>query len=198
MNRKCVRKRNKNKIHSITIVLGTLPRALVPSALAVGASARCDCPVALMIQCCSNFLQRWLQYSPDRQRRGGGGGLICLFHGTEILGYSQKIRGYSPECPGLTTSMLPIPVWINETSRSAPQEENHSFKPCTVFLIALPCQMIWRGLFTSSAENASSFATRKNVYCCCDVVVICHCGRVGPHHTPPKWLSLGPSVKGHG
>ena len=35
------------------------------------------------------------------------GGGIFLFHGTEIRGYSQKIRGYSLECPGgLTTSML--------------------------------------------------------------------------------------------
>ena len=50
-----------------------------------------------MIRCCSNFL-----------RRGGGAIAIqFLFHGTEIRGYSQKIRGYSLECPGgLTTSML--------------------------------------------------------------------------------------------
>ena len=47
------------------------------------------------------------QYSLDRRPTGWGGGGDFLFHGTEIRGYSQKIRGYSPECPGgLTTSML--------------------------------------------------------------------------------------------
>ena len=62
-----------------------------------------------IIRCCSNFLRRGgggarSQYSPNRPTGGGGD---FLFHGTEIRGYSQKIRGYSPECPGgLTTSML--------------------------------------------------------------------------------------------
>ena len=48
-----------------------------------------------MIRCCSHFLRR------------GGIAIQFLFHGTEIRGYSQKIGGYSLECPGgLTTSML--------------------------------------------------------------------------------------------
>ena len=64
------------------------------------------CYVYEMIRCCSNFLRRGgarSQYSPDRRPTGGN----LLFHGTEIRGYSQQIRGYSLECPGgLTTSML--------------------------------------------------------------------------------------------
>ena len=42
---------------------------------------------------------------PGPMTDGGGGNF--LFHGTEIRGYSQKIWGFSPKCPGgLTTSML--------------------------------------------------------------------------------------------
>ena len=34
--------------------------------------------------------------------------LYFLFDGTDIRGCSQKIRGYSLECPGLTTRLLPF------------------------------------------------------------------------------------------
>ena len=69
------------------------------------------CFVYEMIRCCSNCL-RWgggvrdrnTAQTGDQRRRGGGN---FFFHGAEIRGYSQKIRGYSLECPGgLTTSML--------------------------------------------------------------------------------------------
>ena len=52
-------------------------------------------------------------HTPDRRPTRGGVGGSFLFHGTEIRGYSQKTRGYSPECPGgLTTSMLVhILIW---------------------------------------------------------------------------------------
>ena len=42
------------------------------------------------------------------------------------------------------------------------------------------------------------FRCRVIQNCAKELDVIAMCGRVSPDHTPPKWLSLGPSDTGHG
>ena len=62
---------------------------------------QCCCNDAAYIQKSSQYLRVWKQL------------YICIyiqffyfFFTAEIRGWSQKIRGYSPECPGLTTRLM--------------------------------------------------------------------------------------------
>ena len=55
----------------------------------------------------ATMLHLWLLViQSQRSKLYGAIFSIMFFYGTAIRGYSQKIRGYSLECPGLTTRRI--------------------------------------------------------------------------------------------